>query len=245
LNKESDWKSFNPYLKASILGFITFVSVYFLTSSAVITMTFSLLIVSITVISAHRKNNKKFEAMSAAWPEVIDHLVSGIQSGLSITESLIGLSTRGPEVLREIFAEFTDSMKTRGNFDLALTNLKQRCGQSGSDQIFEAISISKTLGGAELLTILRTVGTFLRQDLALRREIEVKHGWIKNSAHLSAAAPWLLLLLLSTQPATSRAFSSSSGAFVLVIGASMTAVAYVWMNHLGKLPELPRVFGER
>jgi tight adherence protein B len=114
-----------------------------------------------------------------------------------------------------------------------------------SDQIFEAISISKTLGGAELLTILRTVGTFLRQDLALRREIEVKHGWIKNSAHLSAAAPWLLLLLLSTQPATARAFSTSSGVLILSFGVAMTAIAYMWMNRLGRLPELPRVFGEK
>jgi tight adherence protein B len=88
------------------------------------------------------------------------------------------------------------------------------------------------------------VGTFLRQDLALRREIEVKHGWIKNSAHLSAAAPWLLLLLLSTQPATSRAFSTTTGIFILIIGLAMTAVAYIWMNRLGRLPELPRVFGQ-
>jgi tight adherence protein B len=89
------------------------------------------------------------------------------------------------------------------------------------------------------------VGTFLRQDLALRREIEVKHGWIKNSAHLSAAAPWVLLLLLSTQPATSRAFSTSSGVLVLSFGVAMTAIAYMWMAKLGKLPEVPRVFGER
>jgi tight adherence protein B len=136
-------------------------------------------------------------------------------------------------------------MKSRGNFNLSLAKLKSDCAQTGSDQIFEAISISKTLGGAELLTILRTVGTFLRQDLALRREIEVKHGWIKNSAHLSAAAPWLLLLLLSTQPATARAFSTSSGVLILSFGVAMTAIAYIWMNRLGRLPELPRVFGEK
>ena len=162
---------------------------------------------------------------------------------LSITESLIGLTTRGPLILRPYFAEFELKMRTHGDFNLAISELKQRCAQHSSDQIFEAIAISKTLGGSELLNILRTVGTFLRQDLALRREIEVKHGWIKNSAHLSAAAPWLLLLLLSTQPATSRAFSTPTGVLILLIGLSMTAIAYVWMNRLGRLPELPRVFG--
>jgi tight adherence protein B len=131
-----------------------------------------------------------------------------------------------------------------GGFDAALLRLKVQCGQHGSDQIFEAISISKSLGGNELLNILRTVGTFLRQDLALRREIEVKHGWIKNSAHLSAAAPWLLLLLLSSQPSTARAFSAPAGILILISGLFMTAVAYVWMDRLGRLPELPRVFSQ-
>lgn len=238
-----NWNLINPYLKSAIFGLLTFILVFIVTSSPVIALTFSLLVIAITTIAAKRTNNKRFDAMCAAWPEVIDHLVTGIQSGLSITESLIGLSTRGPEVLRPLFSEFSSSMKSRGNFNLSLAKLKIDCAQTGSDQIFEAISISKTLGGAELLTILRTVGTFLRQDLALRREIEVKHGWIKNSAHLSAAAPWLLLLLLSTQPATARAFSTSSGVLILSFGVAMTAIAYVWMNRLGRLPELPRVFG--
>jgi tight adherence protein B len=136
-------------------------------------------------------------------------------------------------------------MSKSGDFTAALKKVKRDCGQPGSDQIFESISISKALGGSELLTILRTVGTFLRQDLALRREIEVKHGWIKNSAHLSAAAPWVLLLLLSTQPATAQAFSTSSGALVLIFGVAMTAVAYIWMAKLSQLPTVPRVFGER
>ena len=112
----------------------------------------------------------------------------------------------------------------------------------GSDQIFEALIISKALGGSELLQILRSLGDFLRQDLALRREIEVKHGWIKNSAHLSAAAPWILLLLLSTQPSTAAAYSTTTGAMILIAGLVMTGIAYIWMNRLGRLPQTPRVF---
>ncbi len=231
------------YLKAAISFVASFFLVYLLSSSLVIALIFGFLLSTIALIISRQKSHKDAVAINAAWPEVIDHLVSGIQSGLSITESLIGLTTRGPVILRTYFAEFEVKMRLDGDFNLAISELKQRCGQHSSDQIFEAIAISKTLGGSELLNILRTVGTFLRQDLALRREIGVKHGWIKNSAHLSAAAPWLLLLLLSTQPATSRAFSTSTGVLILLIGLVMTAVAYIWMNRLGRLPELPRVFG--
>lgn len=241
----ANWKDINPYAKSFCYGAVTAFLVFFLTSAPVIALTFFSLTSALSIAILKRSDNKKYEAMNSAWPEVIDHLITGIQSGLSINESISGLASRGPEILRPNFKEFAVAMAKNGDFKTALLKLKSQCGQPGSDQIFESISISKTLGGSELLTILRTVGTFLRQDLALRREIEVKHGWIKNSAHLSAIAPWILLLLLSTQPATARAFSTGSGALVLLFGGLMTAVAYLWMAKLGKLPELPRVFGDK
>ena len=67
-------------------------------------------------------------------------------------------------------------------------------------------------------------------------------SWIKNSAHLSAAAPWILLLLLSTQPSTSEAFSTSGGVLILISGLGFTAVAYLWMNYLSKMPYPNRIF---
>jgi tight adherence protein B len=239
------FKSSNLYLRALIIGAAVALFVFVISSSLVIATTFMTLSAAISTVILKRSSNKRFEAISSAWPDVIDHLITGIQSGLSINESLAGLANRGPEILRPVFTDFATTMSKSGDFNLSLVKLKSDCGQPGSDQIFESIRISKDLGGSELITILRTVGTFLRQDLALRREIEVKHGWIKNSAHLSAAAPWVLLLLLSTQPATSRAFSTSSGALVLIFGVAMTAIAYTWMAKLGKLPGVPRVFGER
>jgi len=232
------------YLKVAATFLVSLALVFMISTSIAISCIFAGLAATASLLYTKKSQNKRIAAITSAWPEVIDHLISGIQSGLSITETLIGLSTRGPLVLREYFSEFGERMKVDGDFSAALLRLKVQCGQHGSDQIFEAITISKSLGGNELLNILRTVGTFLRQDLALRREIEVKHGWIKNSAHLSAAAPWLLLLLLSSQPSTAQAFSTSAGILILITGLVMTAVAYVWMDRLGRLPELPRVFGE-
>lgn len=237
--------SIKPIWKALLGAFLTLLLVLMISSSLVIASAFSLLLGVAIFLVLSKRDSKLEHELSAAWPEVIDHLISGIQSGLSITESLTGLADRGPEIVRPYFEQFRSALKERGDFSEALSTLKEQCAQHGSDQIFEAVSMSRTLGGAELLSILRTVGTFLRQDLALRREIEVKHGWIKNSAHLSAAAPWLLLLLLSTQPSTSRAFSTSAGIGILLAGLVMTTVAYLWMSQLGKLPQSPRVFGEK
>ncbi|CAB4710886.1 unannotated protein [freshwater metagenome] len=224
-------------ISALTIGFI-----YLITNAISIALAFGALAAGVTYISLRGKNLRNESALIAAWPEVIDHLMSGIQSGLSLTESLAALCARGPEVLRPAFTEFKNSLYRHGDLGEAIDELKNLFHDHGSDQIFEALMISKALGGSELLGILRTLGDFLRQDLALRREIDVKHGWIKNSAHLSAAAPWILLLLLSTQPSTSAAYSTVTGSVILIAGLIMTALAYLWMNRLGRLPQTPRVF---
>jgi tight adherence protein B len=229
-------------MRIGISASVSTAAVLLMTRSVVIALAFGTLAAGIAFVTVRAKNNLNEAALIAAWPEVIDHLMSGIQSGLSLTESLAGLSTRGPEVLRPAFTQFKATLYGSGDLTQAIDELKALFAHHGSDQIFEALIISKALGGSELLQILRSLGDFLRQDLALRREIEVKHGWIKNSAHLSAAAPWILLLLLSTQPSTAAAYSTPTGAMILIAGLVMTAIAYIWMNRLGRLPQTPRVF---
>lgn len=229
-------------MRIGISASVSTAIVLLMTRSITISLAFGTLAAGIAFITVRANNNLNEAALVAAWPEVIDHLMSGIQSGLSLTESLAGLSTRGPEVLRPAFTQFKATLYGSGDLTQAIQELKTLFAHHGSDQIFEALIISKALGGSELLQILRSLGDFLRQDLALRREIEIKHGWIKNSAHLSAAAPWILLLLLSTQPSTAAAYSTTTGAMILVAGLVMTGIAYIWMNRLGRLPQTPRVF---
>ena len=229
-------------MRIGISASVSTAAVLLMTRSVVIALAFGALAAGIAFVTVRAKNNLNEAALIAAWPEVIDHLMSGIQSGLSLTESLAGLSTRGPEILRPAFTQFKATLYGSGDLTQAIEELKALFAHHGSDQIFEALIISKALGGSELLQILRSLGDFLRQDLALRREIEVKHGWIKNSAHLSAAAPWILLLLLSTQPSTAGAYSTPTGAMILIAGLVMTGIAYIWMNRLGRLPQTPRVF---
>ena len=220
-----------------------FLVVYLLTASSLLASAFSLLALAFTHVVLNNRKGKHELEISASWPEVIDHLVSAIQTGMSLTEALTELSTRGPVVMRPAFSNFKSRVFEDGNFDQGIQYLAGYFKSHASDQIFQALLISKSLGGSELLSILRTLGNFLREDLALRNEIAVKQSWIKNSAHLSSAAPWLLLLLLSMQPSTVQAFSTATGAGILFIGLFMTVLAYIWMTFLSKLPSVPRVFG--
>ena len=211
-------------------------------NSTLISIAFSLFVAIFLFIAQQRGDTKRSAAIQGACPELIDILISGVQSGLSLNESLSGLALRGPEVFRSEFQEFTEFLYKSGDFNQALTTIKDSLAHPSVDQIVEALFIAKELGGTELLTILRLLGKFIREDLTLRREIEVKQNWIKNSAHLSAAAPWILLLLLSTQPATAEAFSTPTGALILCAGLALTALAYLWMNSLSRIPTPNRIF---
>ena len=71
--------------------------------------------------------------------------------------------------------------------------------------------------------------------------MEARQSWTVNGARLAAAAPWVVLALLSTRPETAEAFNSVLGVVVLSIGAGASAAAYVLMVRLGRLPEDIRV----
>jgi tight adherence protein B len=215
---------------------------YLFSHSPLISAAFSVFIAIIIFIAQERGGSKRSSSIQGACPELIDILISGVQSGLSLNESLAGLATRGPEIFRADFEKFVEDIYRSGDFNRALTEVKESLAHPSVDQIIEALMIARELGGAELLTILRLLGRFIRDDLALRREIEVKQNWIRNSAHLSAAAPWILLLLLSTQPSTAEAFSNSTGVLILCLGLGLTAIAYLWMNVLSRIPTPSRIF---
>ena len=129
--------------------------VLLMTSSLVIAGAFGTLAAGIAYVTVRSKSSMSEAALVAAWPEVIDHLMSGIQSGLSLSESLAGLATRGPEVLRPSFVTFKANLFRSGDLTEAIEELRTSFAHHGSDQIFEALLIAKSLGGSELLQILR------------------------------------------------------------------------------------------
>ncbi len=236
----------NPKLSrqtiALLIAALSFLTASAITSSIFIGSALATLSGFATKQFLNQREVNRHAQLTQIWPEVIDHLVAGLYSGLSISEALSELSNRGPEIIREDFSNFNYELKKGTDFNNAINSLRSKFSHHGSDQIFEALLLSKTLGGGELLNTLRTLGSFQREDLILNKEIAIKHGWIKNSAHISAAAPWLLLLMIGTQSGTAKAFASPTGVVILVSGVVMTFIAFLWMSRLSKLPATPRVF---
>ena len=230
--------------RSAITLIITLIASYFttflLTSSEAISLAIATLSAALPFLIGRGRNLKRQREQEVAWPEAIDSLVSALQAGISIFEALTQLALHGPKVLRPSFAQIQSNLLSLGNFEEVLLKEKKRLDSAISDQVFETLIISKDFGGRDANNALRLLAEFVREDIAVAEEIRTKFGWIRNSALLATAAPWLLLILLSTQDSTVEIYSTPSGALVLSLGVVMTATAYIWMEKVGSLPAAPR-----
>ena len=175
------------------------------------------------------------------WPEVVDHLTSGIRAGLSLPESLSQIGQRGPVELRPAFLAFGEDYRATGRFTESLDALKSRLADPVADRIVEALRLTREVGGSDLGKLLRTLSAFLREDARTRSELEARQSWTVNAARLAVAAPWAVLALLSTRPEAVAAYNSATGVLVLALGAGSSLVAYRLMVRIGRLPEESRV----
>jgi tight adherence protein B len=190
-----------------------------------------------------RRARAQRRATRGVWPDVVDHLVSAIRSGLALPDSVVSLAHGGPEATRAAFATFERSYRTAGNFSDALDVLKDTLADAVADRIIETLRMSREVGGNELTLVLRDLAGHLRRDAGIRAEVEARQSWTVNAARLGVAAPWIILLLLSTRPEAASAYNSPSGALLIAIGLGVSVIAYRLMLALGRLPEERRWFG--
>ncbi|MBX3088148.1 MAG: type II secretion system F family protein [Cryobacterium sp.] len=182
------------------------------------------------------------KANRQSWPDVVDQLVSAVRSGLSLPDSICALESSGPAFSRAAFAQFRADYESSGNFERCLNLLKQRLSDPIADRILETLRMARQVGGNELPSILRTLSLHLRQEIAIRGEVEARQSWILNAARLASVAPWVILALLSTRPEAAAAYNSASGLTVILLGLVATAIAYRAMIALARLPEQQRIF---
>ena len=91
---------------SALVASLLFLVVSAMTTSIFIGAAFATLSGVATKQFLKQREVSKQHQLTNIWPEVIDHLVSGLYSGLSITEALSELSNRGPELTKNDFKNF-------------------------------------------------------------------------------------------------------------------------------------------
>jgi tight adherence protein B len=103
--------------------------------------------------------------------------------------------------------------------------------------VVAALTIAHQVGGSDLVRVLRTLADFVREDLRARKEVEARWSWTVTAARVAAAAPWIVLAMMSTRPEAARAYGSATGVVVVSLGAIATVVGYRLMLRAARLPE--------
>jgi tight adherence protein B len=193
------------------------------------------------VVLAGRARARR-RARRAAWPDLVDHLVSALRSGQPLAESVGSLAMVGTPETREPFLQFEREVRSSGAVSPALDALKERLADPVADRLVETLRMAREVGGSELPSVLRALAGSLRAELAVRAEAEARQSWVVSAARLGVGAPWIVLVLLSTRPEAASAYNSPLGLLVLGGGLVVTAIAYRLMVALGRLPEERRWF---
>ena len=199
----------------------------------------ALVLPSVLVTSRSRSRRR---ATRVVWPDVVDHLVSAVRSGLALPDSVVTLAHAGPPITREAFAGFEVQYRATGNFSLCVSELKERLADPVADRILETLRMSREVGGTELTTVLRNLAAYLRQEAAIRSEVEARQSWVMNAARLGVAAPWIVLLLLATRPEAAVAYNTAAGGVLVIAGLAVSVVAYRIMVAVGRIPDERRWF---
>ncbi|PFG40610.1 type II secretion system protein F (GspF) [Georgenia soli] len=226
---------------SGLLGLVTFATAAALTGAPPIAACFAVIVAGAPSLVVRSRARRRRTELRTVWPEVLDDLASAIRAGLSLPEALIALGERGPEEVRTEFRQFAEDYRATGRFVDALETLKARLADPVADRIVEALRLTREVGGTDLGRLLRTLARMIRDDLRTRGELEARQSWTVAGARMAVAAPWVVLLLLSTRAETAQAYNSALGVVVLAAGAGCSALAYALMVRIGRLPEETRV----
>lgn len=137
---------------------------------------------------------------------------------------------------------FSNKITQGERFDSALNYLKGEFSDPIADQLLESLYFASLFGSKNTIKVLRELSEYVSSDLALRGEIQIRFGWIKNSANLAALAPWLLFLILRSQENARNAYIQPVGQLIIISGVITTFIAYIWMQRIAKLPTAKRLF---
>lgn len=184
-----------------------------------------------------RRRRARTAAMHRAqcWPALLDDVTSAVRAGLDLPEAITQAGRRAPSDLRGSFAAFESAYRRSGDFATAASAMQDAAQDEIADQLLRSLTVARRVGGQDLTQVLRSLGMFVRADLQVRGELLARQSWTVNAARMAVAAPWVVLVLLASRPATVAAYRSSTGVLVLVAVAVLSALAYVAMLRIARL----------
>ena len=190
-----------------------------------------------------RRRETRLREVQAAWPDGLRDLLASVTAGRSLTHALSSLAAAGPQSLREAFGRFPVLARMLGTV-AALEVVKEELSDPTSDRIIEVLVLAQERGGRIVREILEDLVVATTKDLKVLDEIETEGLEMRINARAVLVMPWFVLVALTVRPGAFRAFYQSTGGLLVVLaGAVLSAIGYVWIRSLALRRAELRVFG--
>lgn len=186
---------------------------------------------------------KNLRDRASSWPDALSVLISAARSGASLAESCMTLAEKGPVSLRPAFTGFARTYRAFGSFEIAVTRLRDDLADPIADRVTVVLSMAHQVGGCDLVRVLRATSDAIREELRIGNEVRARWSWTVTAARVAAAAPYLVVVMMSLRPEAGAAFASPGGTFVLLLGSVAILAGYRLMLRAARLPEERRLLG--
>lgn len=233
---------FNPRRLAARLGlaFAVGLVAQWVIGIAVLTM---IAFVAVLLVISHLERlraHKQARLQAQAWPDLLDNLVSALRAGISLAHALVALDETAPEVLRPILHSLAVDIRAQVPLGEAIERWRDTASDPVVDRIAMTLLVAVSIGGRALPTVLTNLSSFLRAEGRTRAELLARQSWTVNAARLAVVAPWLMIIILGAR--AREAYQTPTGGVILIAGAIASALGYLWMTNVARLPQVNRIF---
>jgi tight adherence protein B len=190
------------------------------------------------VIKRERQNLRREQA----WPQFEETYISGLQSGISISDTFSFVNDFELPELRGPLKALVQDLDRGKPLVAALSGFQATVKLEQADLFVAIVSLAFRSGGQSLVQALSHHAQVVRIELASRGDIRARRNAILAVAKLGLLAPWILLLVLSASEQTRKAFMAIEGQFLLFAGFGVSFIAYRLVVAAGRASSFKRIF---
>ncbi|MCK5041282.1 MAG: type II secretion system F family protein [Sphingomonadales bacterium] len=166
-----------------------------------------------------KRIKKRINTFTTLFPDAIDLIVRGLQSGLPVSDSIANVGREIPDPVGVEFTKMADNMRLGKPMEEAMWETAERLDTPDFKFFVISLSVQKETGG-NLAETLSNLSKILRKRQSLKMKIRAMSSEGRASAFIVGALPFIMfgMLLSINYEYASILFTDSRAIIVAVLG---------------------------